>query len=65
MTLLPMVFPGSGNQGEAPTDVDLVNEVLEDIPIHEEDYLDLTLEEESEVIDKMKSYLYKNCASSS
>ncbi|CDQ65175.1 unnamed protein product [Oncorhynchus mykiss] len=51
---------GSGNQGEAPTDVDLVNEVLEDIPIHEEDYLDLTLEEESEVIDKMKSYLYKN-----
>lgn len=56
---------GSGNQGEAPTDVDLVNEVLEDIPIHEEDYLDLTLEEESEVIDKMKSYLYKNCASSS
>ncbi|XP_020350027.1 NEDD8 ultimate buster 1 isoform X3 [Oncorhynchus kisutch] len=56
---------GSGSQGEAPTDVDLVNEVLEDIPIHEEDYLDLTLEEESEVIDKMKSYLYKKCASSS
>uniref|UniRef100_A0A674AQT6 NEDD8 ultimate buster 1-like n=1 Tax=Salmo trutta TaxID=8032 RepID=A0A674AQT6_SALTR len=55
----------SGSQGEAPMDVDLVNEVLEDIPLHEEDYLDLTLEEESEVIDKMKSYLYKNSASSS
>uniref|UniRef100_A0A8C8IEB8 NEDD8 ultimate buster 1 ubiquitin-like domain-containing protein n=1 Tax=Oncorhynchus tshawytscha TaxID=74940 RepID=A0A8C8IEB8_ONCTS len=54
----------SGSQGKAPTDVDLVNEVLEDIPIHEEDYLDLTLEEESEVIDKMKSYLYKKCAAS-
>uniref|UniRef100_A0A4W5QNX8 Negative regulator of ubiquitin-like proteins 1 n=1 Tax=Hucho hucho TaxID=62062 RepID=A0A4W5QNX8_9TELE len=51
---------GSGSQGEAPMDVDLVNEVLEDIPLSEEDYLDLTLEEESEVIDKMKSYLYKN-----
>lgn len=65
MTLLSIVFPGSGSQGEAPMDVDLVNEVLKDIPLHEEDYLDLTLEEESEVIDKMKSYLYKNSASSS
>ncbi|XP_014036824.1 NEDD8 ultimate buster 1 isoform X1 [Salmo salar] len=64
-TRMHALFPGSGSQGEAPMDVDLVNEVLKDIPLHEEDYLDLTLEEESEVIDKMKSYLYKNSASSS
>ncbi|KAK1173984.1 NEDD8 ultimate buster 1-like isoform X1 [Acipenser oxyrinchus oxyrinchus] len=35
----------------------LVNEVLGYIPNHEEDYLDLNLEEESEVIAKLKSYL--------
>lgn len=34
-----------------------MNEVLEDISHHEEDYLDLTLEEESELIATMKSYL--------
>ncbi|XP_071270464.1 NEDD8 ultimate buster 1-like isoform X1 [Salvelinus alpinus] len=55
----------SGSQGEDPMDVDLVNEVLEDIPRHEEDYLDLTLEEESEVIAQMKSYLHRNCTPSS
>ncbi|XP_051241811.1 NEDD8 ultimate buster 1 isoform X1 [Dicentrarchus labrax] len=38
-------------------DVELVNEVLEDISRHEEDYLDLTLEEESELIATMKTYL--------
>lgn len=65
MTLLSIVFPGSGSQGEAPMDVDLVNEVLKDIPLHEEDYLDLTLEEESEVIAQMKSYLHRNCTPSS
>ncbi|KAJ8418807.1 hypothetical protein AAFF_G00003060 [Aldrovandia affinis] len=57
---------GSGRSiPEDPMDVDLVNEVLEDIPRHEEDYLDLTLEEEGEVIAKMKSYLEQYYASSS
>uniref|UniRef100_A0AAQ5ZRC8 UBA domain-containing protein n=1 Tax=Amphiprion ocellaris TaxID=80972 RepID=A0AAQ5ZRC8_AMPOC len=40
-----------------PEDTELVNEVLEDISHHEEDYLDLTLEEESELIAAMKTYL--------
>ncbi|KAK2859770.1 hypothetical protein Q5P01_004390 [Channa striata] len=41
-----------------PTEDDeLVNEVLEDISQHEEDYLDLTLEEESQLISKVKAYL--------
>ncbi|XP_029003734.1 NEDD8 ultimate buster 1 [Betta splendens] len=43
-------------------DVELVSEVLEDISHHEEDYLDLTLEEESELINEMKSYLNRGAA---
>ncbi|XP_029385081.1 NEDD8 ultimate buster 1 [Echeneis naucrates] len=38
-------------------DEDLVSEVLDDISRHEEEYLDLTLEEESELIETMKTYL--------
>lgn len=43
-------------------DSELVNEVLEDISRHEEDYLDLTLDEESELIATMKSYLSRGRA---
>ncbi|XP_067341677.1 NEDD8 ultimate buster 1-like isoform X1 [Channa argus] len=43
--------------GVSSEDDELVNEVLEDISHHEEDYLDLTLEEESQLINTMKTYL--------
>ncbi|XP_039983001.1 NEDD8 ultimate buster 1 isoform X1 [Xiphias gladius] len=43
-------------------DDELVSEVLEDISRHEEDYLDLTLEEESELMDTIKSYLNRGSA---
>uniref|UniRef100_A0AAQ5ZJW2 UBA domain-containing protein n=1 Tax=Amphiprion ocellaris TaxID=80972 RepID=A0AAQ5ZJW2_AMPOC len=57
--------PGTGtprthlkhSRGFSSEDTELVNEVLEDISHHEEDYLDLTLEEESELIAAMKTYL--------
>ncbi|KAM9488381.1 NEDD8 ultimate buster 1 isoform 1-T3 [Clarias gariepinus] len=51
--------------GSSPPDAELVNEVLEYIPRHEEDYLDVTLEEESEIIAQIKSYLEKSSAQSS
>ncbi|XP_060949482.1 NEDD8 ultimate buster 1 isoform X2 [Limanda limanda] len=45
-----------------PEDEELVSEVLEDLSRHEEDYLDLTLEEESQLIDTMKSFLSRGDA---
>uniref|UniRef100_A0A8C4ZJI3 Negative regulator of ubiquitin-like proteins 1 n=1 Tax=Gadus morhua TaxID=8049 RepID=A0A8C4ZJI3_GADMO len=50
------------SSSDDPKDRELVNEVLEDISRHEEDYLDLTLEEESELIATMKSYLSRGNA---
>uniref|UniRef100_A0AAQ5ZZY4 UBA domain-containing protein n=1 Tax=Amphiprion ocellaris TaxID=80972 RepID=A0AAQ5ZZY4_AMPOC len=49
--------PSSEEPSTSSTCPELVNEVLEDISHHEEDYLDLTLEEESELIAAMKTYL--------
>ncbi|XP_062235636.1 NEDD8 ultimate buster 1 isoform X2 [Platichthys flesus] len=43
-------------------DEELVSEVLEDLSRHEEDYLDLTLEEESELINTMKTFLSRGAA---
>lgn len=48
----------------SPEDSQLVNEVLEDISRHEEDYLDLTLEDESQLISTLKTYLDRGPARS-
>ncbi|XP_044032120.1 NEDD8 ultimate buster 1 isoform X2 [Siniperca chuatsi] len=67
--LLSMSPPSTSSSSSSPSseepstssssaaDNELVNEVLEDISRHEEDYLDLTLDEESELIATMKTYL--------
>ncbi|KAK7118883.1 hypothetical protein R3I94_022407 [Phoxinus phoxinus] len=48
----------------SPLDEELVNEALEDIPRHEEDYLDLTLDEEQELMKFIRSRLDKQPTSS-
>ncbi|XP_074549030.1 NEDD8 ultimate buster 1 [Halichoeres trimaculatus] len=49
--------PSTSSNSNAKAERELVNEVLQDIPRHEEDYLDLTLEEESELIAFLKTHL--------
>ncbi len=50
--------------GSSRLDEQLVSEVLEDIPRHEEDYLDLPLDEEKQLMEQIRSSLEKPSASS-
>ncbi|KAK2870501.1 hypothetical protein Q8A67_024893 [Cirrhinus molitorella] len=60
----PSTSSDSTASGSSRQDEELVNEVLEDIPRHEEDYLDLTLDEEKELMVRIKSILEKQSSSS-
>lgn len=60
----PLPSSSSSSSGSSsstsPEDEAAVSEVLGDISRHEEDYLDLTLEEESELIATLQSYLSRS-----
>lgn len=60
----PSTSSDSTASARSRLDEDLVNEVLEDIPRHEEDYLDLTLDEEKELMVQIRSRLEKQSSSS-
>ncbi|NXY88670.1 NUB1 protein, partial [Alcedo cyanopectus] len=47
----------SSSATDEDVEVEALNEVIEDIPEHEEDYLDLTLEEEEQIIHEYLSYI--------
>ncbi|KAF4095506.1 hypothetical protein G5714_023109 [Onychostoma macrolepis] len=60
----PSTSSDSTASGSSRLDEELVNEVLEDIPRHEEDYLDLTLDEEKQLMVQIRSSLEKQSSSS-
>lgn len=60
----PSTSSDSTASGSSRLDEELVNEVLEDIPRHEEDYLDLTLDEEKQLMEQIRSSLEKQSSSS-
>lgn len=60
----PSTSSDSTASGSSRLDEQLVSEVLEDIPRHEEDYLDLPLDEEKQLMEQIRSSLEKPSASS-